>query len=145
MMGQKVSAWSFLTAQAWQESEGCLFPLSIFLSVLTLLLQLQELLQSGRRAVSCSIWKACRSYLFSSTVMPASPSIYHLPGLGFRFPLDFCKSPSHFCCVCGVMIRFRKQLLRFRATWALMPTNIAGCQMTKIVDSITSGGSYGQK
>lgn len=69
----------------------------------------------------------------------------HLAGLGFRFPLDFCKSPSRFCFACGAMIRFRKQLLRFRPTWALMPTNSAGCQKTKIVSSAISRGSYHQK
>lgn len=69
---------------------------------------------------------------------------YHLSGLGFHLPLDFCKSPSCFCFVCGVMIRFRKQLLRFRAVWAQMPTTRAGCQITKIVGSAISRGNYGQ-
>lgn len=69
---------------------------------------------------------------------------FHLSGLGFHSSLDVCKSPSCFCFVCGAMIRFRKQLLRFRAIWALMPTNSAGCQITKIVGSAISRGSYGQ-
>ena len=145
-LGHKVSAWSCLSAQVWQESEGCLSSLSILLSVLTLLLQLQKLLQLSRRAVSCSSRKACQTSFFLQDCYACFPSgFYHLSGLGFRFPLDFCKSPSRFCFVCGVMIRFRKQLLRFRATWALMPTNSAGCQMTKIVGSVISRGSYGQK
>lgn len=72
--------------------------------------------------------------------------LWSLPPLRAWFPLfsGLLQEPLHFCFVCGV-IRLRKQLLRFRAIWALMPANSPVCQMTKIVGSVISRGSWVQK
>lgn len=71
-----------------------------FLPVLTLLLQLQKLLQSANRAISCWSQKACQTSLFSMAVMPASPLVPTTSQLLVSAFLSFL-----FCVWCNDMVQ----------------------------------------
>ena len=141
-LGQKFSAWSCLLAQVWQES--IVFPRFLYSCRFSLCCSFRRCCNRAGEQFPAPARKHVELLFFSWTVTPASPLVSTTSwGLVSAFLWTSVKA-FLVCFVCGAMIKFRKQLLRFRATWAL-PTNTAGCQMTKIFSSVTSRESYGQK